>query len=364
MEYKRSVLFTILAFIVVLVNCNGPYNRQGSLPKPCPLCNTNRRPGPGSPGTQSCCDSSQGVELVVQGGRDVYYRPNMQDPKHAVRGTTDPSKPGRCCHGAVRDYLKTDQFENMFSKRNSLEVEAHAKGFWDYQSFITASAHYQPYGFGTTYMNRTFFGTKEVAAFLAHAATKTSCENKVATNMEKLEWGLCYNKEKNSNSNYCDEHYKKSYPCAPGVAYYGRGALPIYWNYNYGEAGKDLKVDLLNHPEYIEQNSTLAFQVAIWRWMTPIKKHQPSAHDVFIGYWTPTKNDTLAKRVSGFGATMNVLYGDLVCGQGDNESMKNFISHYLYYLGIMGVDQEEAKSPEVLTCADQVAFNPSFFSNP
>ncbi|KAL0005566.1 hypothetical protein SO802_013127 [Lithocarpus litseifolius] len=252
----------------------------------------------------------------------------------------------------------------MFSKRNSLEVEAHAKGFWDYQSFITASAHYQPYGFGTTYMNRTFFGTKEVAAFLAHVATKTSCENKVAINMEKLEWGLCYNKEKNSNSNYCDEQYKKSYPCAPGVAYYGRGALPIYWNYNYGEAGKDLKVDLLNHPEYIEQNSTLAFQVAIWRWMTPIKKHQPSAHDVFVGYWTPTKNDTLAKRVSGFGATMNVLYGDLVCGQGDNESMKNFISHYLYYLDIMGVDQEEAKSPEVLTCADQVAFNPSFFSNP
>ena len=65
------------------------------------------------------------------------------------------------------------------------------------------------------------------------------------------------------------------------------------WNYNYGEAGKDLKVDLLNHPEYIEQNATLAFQVAIWRWMMPIKKHQPSAHDVFLGTWTPTKNDTL-----------------------------------------------------------------------
>ena len=72
-------------------------------------------------------------------------------------------------------------------------------------------------------------------------------------------------------------------------------------NYNYGEAGKDLKVDLLNHQEYIEQNATLAFQVAIWRWMMPIKKHQPSAHDVFLGTLTPTKNDTLAKRVSGFG---------------------------------------------------------------
>ena len=46
---------------------------------------------------------------------------------------------------------------------------------------------------------------------------------------EQLEWGSCYKKENNSNSNYCDEHYKKAYPCAPGVSYYGRGALPIYW---------------------------------------------------------------------------------------------------------------------------------------
>ena len=135
-------------------------------------------------------------------------------------------------------------------------------------------------------------------------------------------------------------------------------------NYNYGEAGKDLKVDLLNHQEYIEQNATLAFQVAIWRWMMPIKKHQPSAHDVFLGTWTPTKNDTLAKRVSGFGTTMNVLYGDLVCGHGDNESMNNIISHYLYYLDLMGVGREEAGPQEVLSCAKQVAFNPSFSSPP
>ena len=53
--------------------------------------------------------------------------------------------------------------------------------------------------------------------------------NKVASK-EPLEWGLCYNKEMNSNSNtYCDEHDKNIYPCAPGVAYYGRGVLPIYW---------------------------------------------------------------------------------------------------------------------------------------
>ncbi|XP_030957059.1 chitinase-like protein 2 [Quercus lobata] len=167
----------------------------------------------------------------------------------------------------------------------------------------------------------------------------------------------------NSSSYYCDEHYKNTYPCTPGVAYYGRGALPIYWNYNYGEAGRALKVDLLNHPEYIEQNATLAFKVAIWRWMTPVKKHQPSAHDVFIGHWKPTKNDTLAKRVPGFGTTMNVLYGDLVCGQDDNEFMNNIISHYLYYLDLMGVGQEEAGPHELLSCSQQVSFNPSSSSS-
>ena len=135
-------------------------------------------------------------------------------------------------------------------------------------------------------------------------------------------------------------------------------------NYNYGEASKDLKVDLLNHPEYIEQNATLSFQVAIWRWMTPIMEHQPSAHDVFTGYWKPTKNDSLAKRVSGFGATINVLYGDLVCGQGDNEFMNNIISHYLYYLDLMGVGREKAGPHEVLSCAEQVAFNPTPSSSP
>ena len=104
-----------------------------------------------------------------------------------ARGTTPPPSrhpgcPGcnmltgpRCCvEGVVSDYFRSSQFENMFSKRNSLEAQA--KGFWDYHSFISAAAHYQPHGFGTTYFNQSFFGAKEVAAFFAHVGTKTSCE--------------------------------------------------------------------------------------------------------------------------------------------------------------------------------------------
>lgn len=42
-------------------------------------------------------------------------------------------------------------------------------------------------------------------------------------------WGLCYNKEMSPSKFYCDDYYKYTYPCTPGVSYHGRGALPIYW---------------------------------------------------------------------------------------------------------------------------------------
>lgn len=77
-----------------------------------------------------------------------------------------------CCNETVSDYFETYQFENLFSKRNT--PVAHAVGFWDYRSFITAAAEYQPDGFGTT--GGKFSGMKEVAAFLGHVGSKTSCE--------------------------------------------------------------------------------------------------------------------------------------------------------------------------------------------
>lgn len=259
-----------------------------------------------------------------------------------------------CCNETITDFFQTYQFENLFAKRNV--PQAHAVGFWDYQSFIQAAALFEHLGF-CTYGNKTM-KMKELAAFLGHVGSKTSCGYGVATG-GPFAWGLCYNKELSPSQKYCDESYKYTYPCSPGADYYGRGAIPIYWNYNYGAAGDALKEDLLNHPEYIEQNATLAFQAAIWRWMTPLKKGQPSAHQVFVGDWKPTKNDTLSKRVPGFGATMNILYGDGVCGKGDIDDMNNIMSHYLYYLDLMGVGREEAGPSETLTCAEQKAFNPS-----
>ena len=39
--------------------------------------------------------------------------------------------------------------------------------------------------------------------------------------------------------------------------------------------------------------------------------------------------------------------------------MNNIISHYLYYLDLLGVGREEAGPNEILSCAEQAAFKPS-----
>lgn len=76
-----------------------------------------------------------------------------------------------CCNQTISDFFQTYQFENLFSKRNS--PVAHAVGFWDYQSFIMASALFQPLGFGTT--GGKLMQMKEIAAFFGHVGSKTTC---------------------------------------------------------------------------------------------------------------------------------------------------------------------------------------------
>ncbi|KAK1631924.1 hypothetical protein QYE76_006239 [Lolium multiflorum] len=256
-----------------------------------------------------------------------------------------------CCNQTITDFFKVYQFENLFSKRNY--PVAKAVGFWDYQAFITAAAMFEAQGFCTT--GGFEMQMKELCAFLAHVGAKTSCGFGVATG-GPLAWGLCYNHELAPDQGYCDDSYTQ-YPCVKGVEYYGRGAIPVYWNYNYGAAGDGIKEDLLSHPEYLEQNATLAFAAAMWRWMTPIKKKQPSAHEAFTGIWKPTKNDTLSNRLPGLGATMNLLYGESICGRGFIDPMNVIISHYQYYLDLMGFGRE--RSGLNLHCAEQAPFNPA-----
>lgn len=254
-----------------------------------------------------------------------------------------------CCNQTISEIFTVDNFEELFSKRNT--PVAHAVGFWDYYSFINAAAQFEGIGFGTT--GGQVMQQKELAAFLGNVAAETSCGYNVATGGPTA-WGLCYKEEMSPDQLYCDQNLL--YPCAPGASYHGRGALPIYWNFNYGPIGEALKLDLLTSPDMVSNNATIGFLTAMWRWMNPIKPKQPSAHDVFVGNWKPTKNDTESYRLPGFGMVINVLNGGLECGKGDIDAMNNRISHYLYFLDLLGVGREQAG--DNLDCGQQVPLNP------
>ncbi|CAA0819836.1 Chitinase-like protein 1 [Striga hermonthica] len=137
----------------------------------------------------------------------------------------------------------------------------------------------------------------------------------------------------------------------------------------YCRAGKALNVDLLNHPELVEQNATLAFMIAMWRWMTPIfGEHKlirgaqkvitvPSPHTVFVSDWKPTKKDILWGRFTGsLATTINAMYGVDFCGNlGNRLKMNNIADYYNYYLDLIGVDSDQTW--DLLSCMDQKPFN-------
>ena len=137
MEYKWIVPFTILAFILVLVNCDYRYNRRPYVPKPCNRCNTHGDP---------CCMLMEEDE-------------------------------GICCSGNVSQNVQSSVFY-----RTDSEPSSWSKEFWNYTSFITAAAQYEPYGFGTTYKDggKVSLGKMEVAALLAHIGSKVTCEFRVS----------------------------------------------------------------------------------------------------------------------------------------------------------------------------------------
>ena len=136
MEYKWIVPFTILAFILVQVNCISYHALYPYVPKPCNRCKTSR----------------------------VYCCMLMEEDE------------GICCSGNVSQNVRRSQFDRMSITKPS----SWSKEFWNYTSFITAAAQYQPSGFGTTYKDGVFLGKMEVAALLAHIGSKVTCEFRVS----------------------------------------------------------------------------------------------------------------------------------------------------------------------------------------
>ncbi|TCD11138.1 hypothetical protein EZ449_06485 [Pedobacter frigidisoli] len=169
---------------------------------------------------------------------------------------------------------------------------------------------------------------KELAAFFAHIAHET--RNGINNQFND---GLMLINEIDTNAAYFTENI--IYPAVAGKKYYGRGPLQLSYNGNYGFTSDCIfgdKNTLLNNPSLISINPVLAFETAIFFWMTP-QGSKPSAHQVMTGNWNQTSADKQNGYTSGFGLTINIINGKLECGKGeDTAPMLDRIGFYQYFL--------------------------------
>lgn len=182
-------------------------------------------------------------------------------------------------------------------------------------------------------------------------------------------WGLCFVEE--AGGEYCSRSVtnQQFYPCVAGKEYRGRGPKQLSWNYNYGQFSRDFCGDssvLLNDPDRVATNPTLAWASSIWFWFTGgacISEAgeicKPGCHDVFLGTHTKCDSDVAAGREYGLGWVTNVVNGGLECGGAGSGKcdyrVHSRVRFYKRYCDILGVDPLAPGWTEDgnLFCADQ-----------
>lgn len=180
---------------------------------------------------------------------------------------------------------------------------------------------------------------KELAAFLAHISHETRHgEN------GKYNDGLMYTHELNTTLPYISDN--DTYPPVKGKLYYGRGPLQLSYNGNYGYASDCIfgdKTILLNNPDLITTDAVVAFETAIYFWMTP-QTYKPSAHNVMADNWKPNADDVARGRTPGFGMTINIVNGAEECNKGEAVfAMTDRAGYYQYFLKKLGVSDNNCQ---------------------
>ena len=153
---------------------------------------------------------------------------------------------------------------------------------------------------------------REAAAFLA--------------NINHESGGLVYVEELNQDNwpHYCDA--AQPYGCPAGQsAYHGRGPIQLSWNFNYKAAGDALGVDLLNNPDLVKTDSSVAWQTGLWYWMTQTGPGSMTPHAVITGG-------------AGFGETIRSINGALECNGGNPAQVQSRVEAYQRFAQILGVD--------------------------
>ncbi|WP_435263540.1 glycoside hydrolase family 19 protein [Tenacibaculum sp. nBUS_03] len=194
---------------------------------------------------------------------------------------------------------------------------------------------------------------RELAAFFANISHETTGGWATAPG-GRFSWGLHF-REEPTDAPYA--YPDTNYPPTPGKSYKGRGPIQLSYNYNYGPASEFIFGDkqvLLDNPDLVIQDAALAFQTAIWFWMTP-QYPKPSAHNVITNKWVPNDLDTTKNRVPGLGMTVNIINGGVECGQGtEKPQVIDRIGYYERYTGIfnIGTDMDGVNDLSDCGCKD------------
>lgn len=218
-------------------------------------------------------------------------------------------------HNATHTVVRQDQgWDEAWAKQKEYKVEE-----VNYNSFCNST---------DPAMNKI-----ELAAFFAQAAHETRHGADGS-----FKDGLMLKQELSSANSYIADN--KIYPAVEGKKYYGRGPLQLSYNGNYGAASEVIfgdKNKMLSDPDLVSKDAVIAFETAIYFWMTP-QSLKPSAHQVITGSWHPTAEEKLKGWTPGFALVTNIINGAIECNQGEDiPAMKNRVNYYRYFLKEFGV---------------------------
>ena len=165
------------------------------------------------------------------------------------------------------------QFDELFPQRIA---------FYDYEDFVRAARSFPAFAStGDANVRR-----REMAAFLANIAHESD-QLRAVREYRQANW-----------DKYCDT--SNGQRCAPGQQYYGRGPIQLSWNFQYLAAGRALGLDLWADPDLVARDAKVAWQTALWYWMTQTGPSRTTAHEAIT-------------QDAGFGGTVRSINGALEC---------------------------------------------------
>ncbi|GMR59501.1 hypothetical protein PMAYCL1PPCAC_29696, partial [Pristionchus mayeri] len=320
-----------------------------------------------------------------------------------------PSDPLGKAPSPIEEWLTKETFEDLFPFSN-LGWGPHPCFPYSYESFIIAARYFPQ--FGTESPNQEYSprenSRRDLAAFFAHAVQETG-ENNAGLYLggrSKKEATDCFyrggfynwfeggptssfldpkspgyspedGEECMMGGRYCAESAELNhfFPCSKKEkegkgknkttrmytgCYFGRGAIQISYNYNYGmfqdwlNEQVGIQVDLLSHPNLVitKLDPPLALMASLWFYMTP-QPPKPAMHDIVMGSWNSgEKNEEGGYKGPIFGPTSLIINNE--CngedegnpgGPGESRRIKAF-KWFCEYFGVSAGEDRR------LTCKD------------